>query len=846
MASWRSSQSCVVEPPPDVSLDHILLRALSVSSRFAPAAAELLRTAIREAGGVEVFAIGDCELGTVTSLLVTCRGLPDRVPALLERPRPGQVVIHNHPSGNLRPSDADLQLAQLYGENGVGVVIVDSAVSRSNWVVEPFVPQGRPIDEGQLRAFFEESLPRALPGWEARPQQLEMALAVARGLDEQRPVLCEAGTGTGKSLAYLVPAALWALANDGRVMVSTYTRTLQAQLVASDLPLLLAGGLQVKTAVLQGRTNYLCRRRLQLAVEGASPDDEPDVHALHAWSEGNLGASRGDLPFSVDASRWEGVQSESDLSLSIRCPHYNACHYYTARRNAAAAHVVVVNHALLLTDLAVREENGRGFLPTYHRIVLDEGHHLEDAATGASTERLTSFAVRRAVAPLLDTQRRKGALTRLVASLTKDEKVLPRAEHTSLIGAANAAAAAADHAANASVIALGQLAEEWLGTGDPVRITEAVADGERFRIDLTPLLTQAGSELNSAAEALDAIHDVLGERTVPEGEAQPVLDVDRARRRLAEHSVVVDSFLNRRSPTECRWLQVERERGGSRSAGVNIAPVEVSAVLAKILWAKHPGTVVTSATLTVAGKFDHLARRIGLPSEPEAVRLVLASPFDHEKQALLGLPRDLPGPDDPNFLAASGQAVVDAILAMDGGAFVLCTSYTAVRAYAAAVRAGAGDRPILVHGEGGRAALLDRFRENRRSVLIGTDSFWEGVSVRGDGLRLVIIPRIPFRVPTEPLLQARHEQIQKRGGDPFKAYSLPEAVLKLRQGYGRLIRSHTDRGVVLLLDRRVHDKAYGTIVLRSLPPARRVTGPWRMVLDAVRAFASEAVPPNSS
>ncbi|MEQ1507879.1 MAG: ATP-dependent DNA helicase, partial [Myxococcota bacterium] len=215
-------------------------------------------------------------------------------------------------------------------------------------------------------------------------------------------------------------------------------------------------------------------------------------------------------------------------------------------------------------------------------------------------------------------------------------------------------------------------------------------------------------------------------------------------------------------------------------------------------------------------------------------------------QAVLGLPRDLPSPDDPTFLAETARVIVEAILASDGGAFVLCTSHAAVKAYARAIRDGAGGRPILAQGDAGRAVLLDRFRTDRRAVLVGTDSFWEGISVRGDGLRLVIIPRVPFRVPTEPLQEARHQRIVARGGDPFKALSLPDAVLKLRQGYGRLIRSHTDRGVVLILDRRIHDKAYGTVILRSLPPARRVSGPWRMVREAIAPQLGGAAPSRST
>ncbi|MEQ1568545.1 MAG: helicase C-terminal domain-containing protein, partial [Myxococcota bacterium] len=695
------------------------------SSRFQPAAAETLRQAIRDAGGVEVFAIGDVEGSAVTAVTVTCRGTEDSVPALLDRPRAGQVVIHNHPSGDLRPSEPDLQLAHLYGQNGVGVVIVDSAVTRSNWVVEPFAPRRVPVDDDALEAFFTVSLPRALPGWEPRPQQLEMARQVARALDDDRPLLCEAGTGTGKSLAYLVPAALWAMANDAKVAVSTYTRALQGQLVTSDLPMLRAGGLDVRTAVLQGRANYTCRRRLGLLADEAVDVDRAELEALRAWSDGSPTGARSDLPFTVDPARWEMVQSESELTLSVRCPQYLECHYYRARRTASAAHLIVVNHALLLSDLAVVEDAGRGFLPKYERIVLDEAHHVEDAATGVASARLAASGVRRAVSGALSGRRRSGALARLVQQQSNPTGTLGPGARGRLAQAAAVAEAACDHAAAGAELSLSQLAEVVVPRQEAVRVTPSLEGTDQWNLDVAPILRQLESSLHQASEAIDAVEALFQDVTLPEDQVQPLLDLRRARKRLTEQAAAVGEFLEP-PPGRCRWFEPERTRAGERTVAVSAAPIEVGPVLERVLWAKFPGTACTSATLTVAGRFDHLARRIGLPPGLAAVEVVYPSPFDHAAQAVLALPRDLPPPDDPRFLEQSGRAVVDAVLAADGGAFVLCTSYAAVRAYAAAVRAGAGERPVLVQGEGGRSVILERFRENRRAVLIGTDSFWEG------------------------------------------------------------------------------------------------------------------------
>jgi ATP-dependent DNA helicase DinG len=819
-----------------------------MSNRFTPEAARALKQAIQQAGGVEVFAIGDVVAGHVSAVTVTCRGTTDQVPALLDRPRAGQIVVHNHPSGDLRPSQADLQLAQLYGEDGVGVVIVDNTVSRSNWVVEPYARPTVAVDEAQLTAFFEVGLPGAMPGWEPRAQQLEMARAVARSLSQDELLLCEAGTGTGKSLAYLVPAALWAIDNDSRVVISTFTKTLQVQLLTSDLPLLQRGGIDVRTAVLQGRNNYLCLRRLGLAQqEPEGEHDEQDqltLQALADWSATTPSGSRQDLPMAVETELWEQVMSDGDLTLSVRCPHYVQCHYYRARRGAAAAHLVVVNHALLLSDLALRAQTGRGFLPRYDRVLLDEAHHLEDAATGVASSRLSTSAIRRALSPLLDGRRRRGALSRLVQRQTQPGSALPPEQHDQLQLAAEVAEHRLGAVAVGAPITLQQLADTVLG-GTPVRITPELEARAVWYDGGVPSLRHLGAELVAATEALDAVEAVFQDVVLPEDQAQPLLDVRRARRRLVSHAEIVEQLLED-DAARCRWLEPELVRG-ERSAAVCTAPIEVGTVLRDILWLPYPGAVATSATMTVAQRFDHLARRVGLPPEPPPLELVLPSPFDHARQALLGLPRDLPVPEDPRFLDESAAVVAEAIRISDGGAFVLCTSHASVQHYAAVLRQHRDRdlaRPVLAQGEAGRGVLLERFRENRRAVLVGTDTFWEGISVRGEGLRLVVIPRIPFRVPTEPLLEARHERIAQRGGDPFKAYSLPEAVLKLRQGYGRLIRSSTDRGVVLLLDRRVQEKPYGTTILRSLPPARRVTGPWQRVRqELIEVYAGTAADP---
>jgi ATP-dependent DNA helicase DinG len=811
------------------------------TSRIADPAGGKLRHAIREAGGVEVFAIGDVEDGTIVGVVITCRGAEDRVTALLDRPRAGQVVIHNHPSGVLTPSDADMHLASLYGENGVGFVIVDSSVTRTNFVVEPHVERERPVDPDAVRAFFEVDLPRVLPDVEPRAGQLDMALRVAAAFSDNRPLVVEAGTGTGKSLAYLVPAALWALANDAKVVISTHTKALQSQLLGTDLVLLGRAGSKATYAVLQGRANYLCKRRLGLAVaeDAERPADErAELDTIAGWDKTTSLGSRGDLPIDVDAALWERVESDSDLTLRVRCPHYAVCHYYQARRKAAAAHLVVVNHALLLADLSVRDGGGSGILPKFRRLVLDEAHHLEDAATGAIHQRVSARGIARAVAPLLSNKRRRGALERLITAIDRPNAPLFPEVRDRLVEAVQDAVAQAPHAVDAAKTALAGLASEAIGPdGAPFRVTLHNEESETFKHGVAPTVIELAATLDRLHGTLDAVLAPLEDIALPDADAQPLLDVRRAARRIAGHAEGARNFLEH-NEERCRWVEAERGRNSDAEASIEVAPIDVAQALRRLLWSKFPGTIATSATMAVAGRFDFWLRRVGLAWEELHVETaVVPSPFDHATQALLAMPRDLPEPETDAFLGASTDVIVEAIRISDGGAFVLCTSYAAVEHYANALRKRLdANRPVLAQGKGSRSSLLDRFREDRRAVLVATDAFWEGVSVKGEGLRLVIIPRLPFRVPTEPLRLARYERIALKGGDPFRAFSLPEATIKLRQGYGRLIRHKTDRGVVLLLDRRVHDRSYGQIMLRSLPPARRISAPWARIAEELRVF----------
>lgn len=813
------------------------------SLRFTRRAAATMRAAITEAGGVEIFAIGQINRdGDVESLEVHCRGNQDAVPALLSRPRPGEVVIHNHPSGKLEASQADMMLANRYGEDGVGVVIVDNTVKRALWVVEPYRKPMVSVSEDEIRQFFSTTMLRTMPGYESRDAQIEMALRVAETLNEGNISVTEAGTGTGKSLAYLVPATLWALKNEARVAVATFTINLQSQLVTSDIPVMQRAGLEFRYALLKGRSNYLCRRRLkeESAREGAAPI----LQRIAEWADHAAEGSRSDMAFPIEEEVWDLVASDHDQTLRARCPHFNECFYYQARREAANAHLLVVNHHLLLADLLVKSETGGdGILPRFDRLILDEGHHLEDAATSLFRQQATARAIRRSTGRLISRRKRPGALERLLGFHIAADSPLPPDRQKVARKLADQAIVDLTDLHDRVSWWMENLASSVLSPEKrTVRITPQSQEEPFWELSAVPTITGAAERLARVAHTLGKLENVL--KDLPESfqlkDPQPVLDLARSRRKLGEHASFLYEFLSDNAE-QVRWIEEARGRSRAPTAALSSAPIEVGPLIRAKVFDPLKAIATCSATMTVDNRFDHFLGRVGL-TEPGprqlTIRLAtLPSPFDYSRQALLGLPTDIPAPNDPEFELVCARFIIDALQVSGGGAFVLCTSFRLLRGLHRRVSEALGSRFLLLRqGEMGRARLLEAFRNSPDSVLFGTDSFWEGVSVKGDSLRLVIIPRLPFRVPTDPVQQARHELLAAQGVDPFRTYSLPQAVLRFRQGFGRLIRTQSDRGSVLVLDKRVRQRWYGRVFIDSLPELETISAPGKTVLENLRRF----------
>ena len=822
-----------------------------------------MRAAIRLAGGREVCFVSSLdEDGVVLTARVVARGDVGSVLALPGFARRGEMLVHNHPSGLLEPSGADYDVAARMHEEGVGFGIIDNEAKKLYVVVEvPLVQTQMRLDPEAIAHDLgpDGAIARQHVRYEDRASQRAMASAIARVYNEGGVGLLEAGTGVGKSLGYLVPALRWAAANGERTVVSTNTINLQEQLVGKDLPFLALAltDQKVRFALLKGWRNYLCKARLEQAVGGAAQLFEDGMAAeltmLAAWAARTSDGSLADLPVPPRPEVWDEVSAEPDVCTRVKCEHFETCFVFAARRVAAEADVIVVNHHLLLADLAVRRAaqnwDDAAVLPAYSRLVVDEGHHLEDAAATHLGSTVTRRGLQRLVGRL--DRRGKGLLPALSMRLGASKDLLSSASLDLL----EAKLAPAVNALRQKSDLLFDLLDAFIAEeGQPVvRLTQAFSSHPIWKGGLRLSLEDTLGEIELLNQGLVLVRERIEGSTKLDEELAPLMNELRSVSRRLQ--TAGDGLRRALAPPpdddSIRWVEV---RGREKSVALSSVPLDLAPILREDLFKRLDSTIVTSATLTAssgdvasdAHRFDFLTARLGLDDPALApTTAVFPSPFDYDAQALLVIPSDVPAPNvdaDGHRRAVTG-IVLDVADASDGGLFVLFTSHREVRQLATELRARGIERrwPLLVHGEESRDALLTRFRESGQAILLGTASFWEGVDVPGNALRGLVIAKLPFRVPTEPVTAAQCEAIVARGGDPFAEYMLPHASLRLKQGFGRLIRTGTDRGIVVICDSRIVTKRYGRGLLAALPEARRVIGRWSVVAARVREFYRDTV-----
>ena len=818
-----------------------------------------IRAEIEKAGGREVCFLAEVDdVRVIQEPRAVARGNFGAVLVAARDAAMGGVMLHNHPSGALEPSDADMRIAgQLY-DQGVGTVIVDNAAKHLYVVVEPPEPKERVAlnpDElsdilapgGSLSEFYE--------AFEDRPGQREMLEVVTHQFNQGGVAIIEAGTGTGKSLAYLLPAAYWSRNNKERTVISTNTINLQEQLTTKDLPLVRALGGDVEWALVKGRGNYVSIRRALLASDAQRSlfdDDRSDeMTALLSWLKTTTDGSLSDLPFTPEPETWEEVRSDPDICLRSRCPHFQECHYQRSRRQAASADLLIVNHHMLFTDLAVRRATlnwtASAVLPSYNRIVLDEAHNIEDAATSHLGVEVTRRELYRVLSRLEKSGR--GVLSAVYDQITtgseQERELQERIETRVRPALAQARLEVAGFIDTVEELLPSDKSTVRIGSSGVGELAERDEVGEQLSASLNALATleRELSELGARIELDENISDGLEGR---------LLDLRAITRRLAaaRHGLGLVFTPGEKAGRYVRWLEL-RGRGRRSNLVMAAAPIDLGDLLVESLFSRVETTILTSATLATRKNFSFLRKRIGLHKEQlERYNLdcdvndhIILSPFNFQDQTILAVPTDLPAAEEGSgeFYKAIAEVTEQVATLSDGGLFVLFTSYAALIHVGELLRLiGADSRwPLFIQGEDDRHRLLQRFVEHGRGILLGTASFWEGVDVPGDPLRGLIIQKLPFKVPTEPVTAARMEAIQRAGQDGFQEYMLPHAALRLKQGFGRLIRSKSDRGAVVLLDDRLVTKQYGHYLRNSLPGPTLVKGAWSDVQRRLKAFYSQ-------
>lgn len=705
------------------------------------------------------------------------------------------------------------------------------------------IPEGKliptadpdPLDEEGVASIFEPggAMARAFPGYEDRPQQISMVRAVTAALSESTHLMVEAGTGTGKSMAYLAPAFTWAVQNGQTVVISTNTLNLQDQLIHKDIPdLNLALGTEYRAAVLKGRGNYLCPRRFNTlrSLGPRSPEEARVLTKILLWLTNGGSGDRSELNLPREESLiWSRLSADSEDCSIESCAQYSGgtCPYYRARLSAEHAHIIIVNHALLLADIAI----GNRVIPEYQYLIIDEAHHLEGATTNGMSFSVTEMEVQRV---LRDLGSRTRGLLRQILELARAS--LPPESFTPVDQIISAVADRTIECIEMSKTLFAHISEflenqregQALGFyGQQMRIvpaTRTLPDWEKVEISWENLRGPLATIVEKLADMADDLES-LAEMGVETAENLSVAG-RIARRSLGEVYKNLERMIFEPDPADIYWVNVQYP---SERLSLHSAPLEVGPLVERFLWHEKEAVIMTSATLTTGGDFDFIRRRL---SAQDADELALGSPFDHESSTLLYLVNDIPEPVQRQaYQRALENGLIRLVKETGGQTLVLFTSNAQLQTTARALADPLANEGITLFEQSrgaSRHALLESFRSTEQAVLLGTRSFWEGVDIPGPALSVLGIVRLPFAVPSDPIIAARAETYES----PFDEYMLPEAILRFRQGFGRLIRTRSDRGIVVVFDRRILTKSYGRGFIESLPRCEVQNGSLAELPDA--------------
>jgi ATP-dependent DNA helicase DinG len=711
------------------------------------------------------------------------------------------------------------------------------------------------LDTEHILSLFRPggALESSLKNFETREQQQQMVADIIKTYNDNSISLIEAGTGTGKSLAYLIPAILWSLENNERTVISTNTINLQEQLIHKDIPFIKkALNIDIKAALVKGMANYVCMRKLDDIAEEAgyfSEEDQNEVLKIQHWAETTRRGSRSDLSYVPQYHIWEKVCAEGDACPFKKCPYYERCFFFKARNYASDAKILVVNHSLLFSDLAMRYEAKdytiSAILPSYKHLVLDEAHNVEHVATEQLSCGVSSFDMLKVLSKL-STERHEHSFGKLYFLRECIKKEYPNDAMPTeiqdimvMIESDIAAARRRIHStiksafggcsAYFSMQAIHKGEDGDLG-GKKIRFTEEHATSKYWQGEVLPHIKRLVDELRRYIATVSSLQRKIEETENKNliGKLETIfLDVNSMTNRLERLCKSCEAFaLGEDYETMVRWGEVKKRRGKDDITLVT-AHLDISELMARMLFTEMGSVLLCSATLSTNKNFKFIRQRLGITEkylgEGKIYESIYDSPFDFERRMLFVAPRDIPAPDSKDFFNEMREKIWETVTASRGNAFVLFTSFAMLNMCYNQLQQRFADKGYTVfkQGEAQRQNLIARFRETERSILFGTNSFWEGVDVAGDALRCVVIVKLPFQVPTEPIIQARTEAILRRGGNPFFEYTVPTAIVKFKQGVGRLIRNKKDRGCIVCLDSRVLTKSYGKFFLNSLPACDR-------------------------
>jgi len=841
---------------------------MEAATRFTPEVQDELRSIVLAMEGREVFAVGMLNSkGLVENLEILGRGTEGAVPAPFQRRSYAQVLIHNHPSGILFPSDADVVVAAEASAEGFGSYIVDNEVSHVLVVAEPIKPKLiRSLDADEIAAVLDShgKLSHIMPEFEARLSQVEMAHDVTEIISDGGILVAEAGTGVGKSFAYLIPALAWAIGNSEPVVISTATINLQQQIYKKDFPIVSSLFKKpAKAVVVKGRGNYLCKRRLYAAIEEDAlfSDSSMKLREILEWDNGGGSGDKSDLALPDDDPIWSRVCSESDYCLSLHCPYHDKCHVIHIRLEAASAQLIIANHHVLLADLEakrIREGIINTVLPSYQALVIDEAHALEASATSLFSETFSKRSIQRLLLRL--SRHKKRIQVGILASLSKLPDIPSMLIDAARLQLENTESSADAFNAVAATCFLENESSVLVKNLSGLNRTMFLSALQNLEKEIALLVTRLGEISEAIAQELE--------------DEESVIELRITLRSLEEMAALLAQFIKPESePGSIFWLQVDKKNPKEPIVICSATPLDVAPILSERLFEKIRSCICTSATLTINGSFQWWRSRVGLLERgisktrlleagqsksnrdlknrlsgqtlernsiqnPRILQKNYPSPFPYSKNAMLAIDTEATPPDSPEFQAYLNTAVAKLLKASRGRALVLFTSHKALRDTYNAVSPLLEQEGVLAlrQGQKDRYSLLRTFVNDISSVLFATESFWEGVDAPGETLSLVIITRLPFRVPTDPIQSSRAAAIDARGGNSFAEMSIPEAVILFKQGFGRLIRHSQDRGVVAVLDVRILKKAYGSLFIASLPRCRLAMGALDSICRDVAEF----------